>query len=826
MKMYAILASLLSSIVGMEGQAAPTVPGSVYVLLKPPALAYTPLSSTAISDLERAGASHAVDDGRFTYVVASGSLNAEMLSRITGLEAVPMPHAFDIDLAGDVADIRTAWPPNSGSPNLRISDYPLGGAGLYVIKYAYPPKAESLKQLDAIGLRRLRHVSWNAYIVAAPAGLPKLAAALPPEVIFVSPLHPYYKISPSLRGRQDANLDPILVDLDPVQAPKGIEGFLRAIDKEAILTILQNGASHAFLHATPKDVETIAQNPGVVWIERTSEPEVSDERASQIAVGHFDASGSATNPAQYRSWLSGLCGGCLSPSNLANEIVDLLDLGISSTTPHQDLNGGAPSRLAYSRGCCGFQSWDVEDTANHGTIVAGILGGDPQQAGGTGLADASGFYWGTGVAPGVKLGVTHGLWANAYASGYIVGPFGLNQPSVIAGEVSSALALGARYQNNSWNMYDETGYNLNSQKYDQLVRDATGTSASPDNPMTIVFATGNIRPGDTESYVKPPATAKNVITVGASGLERSSFQAAGSCNTSIKIWDVASLSRRRTQGQGQFKPDLIAPGRTVTSTRSYAGTVEYCDGYTSGSPWSIPYGLTDTASPYIAEHGTSFSAPQVTGATVLIKRFLQSSQGFLPTPAMTKAVLVGTAASVQGGTDWFTGYGLGWEPSIPQGWGRLNIAKLLSDSTPKRYFDEDHQANNPPRRFTASGGYRNITLSVADPSKPVIVAMAYTDAPSTPGSSGLRVNGVDMYVLQGSGVYCDGQYGTQYTTRSTGCWLPDMVNNVKRIVIAPYSFSGGFTVQVVANGINQNAVPGRDNGSPNQDWALFVYNAY
>ena len=34
-----------------------------------------------------------------------------------------------------------------------------------------------------------------------------------------------------------------------------------------------------------------------------------------------------------------------------------------------------------------------------------------------------------------------------------------------------------------------------------------------------------------------------------------------------------------------------------------------------------------------------------------------------------------------------------------------------------------------------------------------------------------------------------------------------------------------FTIQVVAGAINQNAVPGRDGNAPNQDWALYVYNA-
>lgn len=44
--------------------------------------------------------------------------------------------------------------------------------------------------------------------------------------------------------------------------------------------------------------------------------------------------------------------------------------------------------------------------------------------------------------------------------------------------------------------------------------------------------------------------------------------------------------------------------------------------------------------------------------------------------------------------------------------------------------------------------------------------------------------------------------------------------------IAPNSFTGAFTIQLVAQGINEQAVPQVDGPTaPNQDWALFVYNA-
>jgi hypothetical protein len=142
----------------------------------------------------------------------------------------------------------------------------------------------------------------------------------------------------------------------------------------------------------------------------------------------------------------------------------------------------------------------------------------------------------------------------------------------------------------------------------------------------------------------------------------------------------------------------------------------------------------------------------------------------------------------------------------------------------KAYLDEDHEAV-PVRRFVQSGAYQNFIFTVADPTKAISAVLVTTDAPAQGGAQVARVNELDMYVLQGGYVYCDGQYTGQYATRSSGCWLPDFYNNVKRARIAPYSFSGQFTIQVVGGAINANAVPGRDGGAPNQDWALYVYNA-
>ena len=63
------------------------------------------------------------------------------------------------------------------------------------------------------------------------------------------------------------------------------------------------------------------------------------------------------------------------------------------------------------------------------------------------------------------------------------------------------------------------------------------------------------------------------------------------------------------------------------------------------------------------------------------------------------------------------------------------------------------------------------------------------------------------------------------TFRATGAWLPDMDNNVELIRIRPGDLVGSsFTIEVVPSIINGQAVPTLDGGSPNQDFALYVYN--
>ena len=129
--------------------------------------------------------------------------------------------------------------------------------------------------------------------------------------------------------------------------------------------------------------------------------------------------------------------------------------------------------------------------------------------------------------------------------------------------MSDAYANGARISSNSWGG-SSSYYTSDSQTYDRLVRDAQ-SGVSDNQEMTIVFAAGN--DGSTSGSVTEPATAKNVITVGASENVNPFGGADGSGITDSQAnsaMDIVSFSSRGPTHDGRIKPDIMAPGTHVS----------------------------------------------------------------------------------------------------------------------------------------------------------------------------------------------------------------------------------------------------------------------
>jgi subtilisin family serine protease len=161
----------------------------------------------------------------------------------------------------------------------------------------------------------------------------------------------------------------------------------------------------------------------------------------------------------------------------------------------------------------------------------------------------------------------------------------------------SAANHHALISNNSWHYANDTEYDLGAASYDAAVRDSLpGVSGS--QPVLFVFSAGNSGQGSLDGTegvpgtIQSPGTAKNVITVSAIEQPRFITNQTWRCITSdtnvlcqtntpwLGLTDssnqVAAFSSRGNIGagieglSGRFKPDLVAPGTFVLSTRSTA----------------------------------------------------------------------------------------------------------------------------------------------------------------------------------------------------------------------------------------------------------------
>ncbi|MCL4807304.1 MAG: S8 family serine peptidase [Thermoanaerobaculia bacterium] len=825
-------ATLLAAIVGNshDAHASPT-----YVRIqKTPALSYAQLTRAESANLESLGVTILHDYGPFAIGLATEK--ADLVKAGSAVKAVigPEPDAYRVDGGGIPIDIREPTRAVANAPADLVVDDDSGFAGLYLVKFYGPVIPSWLEPLKAAGVRIVQYVHKDAYIVATAGGTKALAPLVGGPLIHVGIFHPYFKLAPSLRAPSAlgaTSASPVHLVLDPDADLQSIRDQVRRADADALIQVDRaRGTASAALLAAPDVWRGLARDPAVLAVEPAPRGGISDERVNQIIAVRRNPDGTPTQPQSYKDWLSGLClrGGTSLCGDLSSQIVDVMDSGLAA--PDDGLGAYHPdlpqSRIASFRTYFGMPH--LNDRYFHGTLVTGLLAGDPTPPSGTGQTDAQQFYYDMGVAPTVRI------HPSRFING--IGQFGGALTTARLDEiVSNAYTDGARFQNSSW--YEDQsayGYTSLAREYDRLVRSAR-LNATPDEQITVVVAAGNNFTGDATRTVYSPATAKNVIAVGATALHRGPAYGGtlgGSCDTNHGIRDIAEFSRQGYQWDfNRFKPDIYAPGQNVTAARSQAMTGSSVCGGTPSLFLPAPSGLNYPA------NGTSFSAPIVTGAAVLARQkiFADTADPNCgepnkppcpnPSPALIKAALLSTTETNTGGYNYYRNSPITlWEPNRYGGFGRVALTSLLEDPVSKAYIDEDH-AVTPVDRFTGAGGYKNYTFTVADPSKAISAVLVYHDAPAAVNASVVRVNEIDMYVMQGNGVYCDGQYVGQYATRSSGCWLPDMSNNVKRARIAPNSFTGQFTIQVVGSNVSANAVPGRDSGNPNQDWALYVYNA-
>jgi len=353
----------------------------------------------------------------------------------------------------------------------------------------------------------------------------------------------------------------------------------------------------------------------------------------------------------------------------------------------------------------------------------------------------------------------------------------------------------------------------------------------------LVVAAGNDsttcgNPQQHQAYVESPGNAKNVITVGATEDWRPSDDSHYPWNTACggyaSLNNIACFSRRELQYDlNRAKPELVAPGSRIGSALSRDPRRNMAWPPANCFVTPTPAAGDPNQGYYVRTTGTSFATPIVTGAAALVDTWSYWKSGqHVPSPALVKALLIASADPLAGGTDEMTGGSMsGYVPNMYYGWGQPDLTRLFQTSVPVKIYDEDHSTQGAAR-FTPGKSLWTVSLTRANPNKDVVAVMVFTDRFAQTGAYESYVNSLFMFLYNSTHFYYSNFSDLQgYTVRDQGD-IPGQDNNVLFIRIKPSDFVGNsFTIEVVNEGINGNAVPGLDGNGPNQDFALYVYNA-
>ena len=548
------------------------------------------------------------------------------------------------------------------------------------------------------------------------------------------------------------------------------EGLLQRND----IALDSHNGRFATMAVDASGLSWLVQQDAVEWVEPRPFFEIMNSVG--IEVMNVDDTWDNTNMANIDASWAGLDG-----SDVIVTVADTgLDNGVNNSNMHPDFRDHITGILSFppSASTCASLSLspcgdDAEDHHGHGTHVAGSVLGDGTHSNGDII----------GAAPEAHL-LFHSIATTDNGEEKLLGI-----PNDLDDMFKLAWANGSRVHTNSWGSAVAGQYTTSSMQAD--------SSARTHDELVILFAAANEGvDANTDGEIDldsmgSPATAKNVLTVGASENDRGNMTWTwgsddyGSPISTDRLADnpdgMAAFSSRGPTDDGRLKPDFSAPGTMILSAKSRS---------TSSVGW-----LAHNAS-YTYMGGTSMATPLTAGASALLLQHLMDNLGETnPTSALVKAIFTASAHDMTGQYSSSTNGAGEAAPNDHEGWGRINMSQAINTS----YLQGHSVATN------ADSGWSFIVPASADD---INIALTWTDPASTPAASTNLVNDVDLALKSPSGTWTnvsnnlDNLRGLTLASPAQGTWELHVVGS--NIPTGPQFFAVAMTGDYALSNLTQD----------------------
>jgi serine protease AprX len=653
-----------------------------------------------------------------------------------GVEAIAHYPAFIVVSASEdaIAQLRQRYPvenlesPVQAKPIPQIARTAMArtepeseGEQSVVVYFRAPVREDWLRNLENAGARIVQPLGDSAVVVSSPNAQVRATLANLAEVDHIEPYVPTFRLRPEIITdiEQDANQETVaraamqlargetspadtsnialpgtlVADFFTQQDRLSAEGRIAQLGVEILS---RDTPTRLVLNLTaannPRDAfEAIATLPGLRLLEEKTIKKLYNNVARSV-IGRSVVVGDSSDPNSPPTL--GLTG--------QGEIVAVADTGIDTgdtTTLHLDFQGHtkqiqsfpiSPS-LSSLVSNPGSDDGANDKYSGHGTHVAGSVLGNGARAKALGLPPIA------GMAPEAQLvfqAIEQAPKWNLQGRLYfyrlgtrppVSGLFGI--PDNLENLFQAAYNQGARIHTNSWGGGAPGGYDALCEDLDRFVWNhkdflilvAAGNSGKDTSP-----AGDGIDLGSADS----PGTAKNCLTVGASENNRpgefsgtygqwwpSDFPNEpfkSQQKIADKIDDIAAFSSRGPTTTGRRKPDVVAPGTFILSTRSSQIA-------SNNFGWgSYPPAKND----YMFMGGTSMATPLVAGSVALVRQYLRQTVKIEnPSAALLKATIIHSAEYLN--YRFANPSSSRWADN-EQGWGRVTLERVLAPQSPAK----------------------------------------------------------------------------------------------------------------------------------------------